>query len=52
MLPGRMWNGESRSCHSARGADRCGLWRRPKPGLLRYARGDVVVAIVEGSTRP
>ncbi|GKV52144.1 hypothetical protein SLEP1_g58736 [Rubroshorea leprosula] len=23
---------------SARGADQCGLWRRPKPGLSRHQR--------------
>ena len=51
MRPGRMRNGVKPVCRSTRGVDRCGLRRRPKPGLSRYARGDVVAAIVEGSAR-
>ena len=50
MRPGRMRNGLKPVCRSARGADRRGLGRRPKPGLL-LARGDAVASIVEGSTR-
>ena len=51
MRPGRMRNGVKPVCRSTRGVDRCGLRRRPKPGLSRYARGDVVAAIVVGSAR-
>jgi hypothetical protein len=36
---------------STRGADPCGLERRPKPGLL-LACGDAVAPIVVGSARP
>ena len=32
MRPGRMRNGEELDRRSARGADRCGPRRRPKPG--------------------
>ena len=51
MRPGRMRNGLWPVRRSTRGVDRRGLRRRPKPGLSRYARGDVVAAIVDGSAR-
>jgi hypothetical protein len=34
MRSGRMWNGDEPVRRSTRGADRCGLRGRPKPGLL------------------
>ena len=50
MRPGRMWNGESRSADrlgERTDADRGG---DPSPGCWN-ARGDVFIAIVEGSVR-
>ncbi|KAF2281641.1 hypothetical protein GH714_044008 [Hevea brasiliensis] len=45
-----MWNGDKPVRRSARGADRRGSRRRPKPGT-RNARGDAVAAIVDISAR-